>query len=132
MNLSDLISDNKSELISIALTAVITTIIIVFVIGRNKLKWLVWEFLKMYSGEPSFFSKKRVESGFAFWFAFWMTTFYLKMKISGMDIWAFGYILGVWLFIAGYVVKQIQAEKKLNGNVGTGGNEKPAESNGNG
>lgn len=125
MNLQDFISEYKSELISIAITSIITTIIILFVIGRNKLKWLAWEILKMYSGKPSFLSKKRIESGFAFWFAFWMTTFYLKMKIETMDIWAFGYILGVWLFIAGYVVKQIESEKKINGD--SNDNQNPTE-----
>lgn len=129
MNLFDFLSDYKSEMICLAIGALIATIIIVFVIERNKFRWLVKELMKIHSGEPSFFSKKRIESSFAFWFAFWMTTYYLKNNIVGMDIWAFGYVLSVWLLIAGYTVSQIQSEKKLNGN----GNEvKPPQNNENG
>jgi hypothetical protein len=114
MNIFDLISGYKSELTIIALTAIITTAVITLVVGRNKLKWIVWEFIKMYSGEKSWLSKKRVESGIAFSFAFWMTAYYLRRNIDGMDIWSFGYVLTVWLFIAGYTVSQIQSEKKIN------------------
>lgn len=127
MNMCDFLSESKSEIISLFVGAIIAIITITFVIGRNKFKWLTYELLKMYSGDPSFFSKKRIESGIAFSFAFWMTAYYLMKNIIGMDIWSFGYVLSVWLFIAGYTVSQIQSEKKINGKVmdnsGNGGNE---------
>jgi len=103
----------KSEIITAFSSSVITIILIVFVLGKNKIKWVSWELLKMFSGEPSFFSKKRVDSGIAFFFAFWMTIFYLKNRIDDMDIWSFGYVLTVWLFIAGYTLDKIQREKKF-------------------
>lgn len=131
MNISDFLSDHKSELITMLVTAIITMLIVVFFIERSKLSWAVKELVKLYSGEPSYFSKKRIESGIAFTFAFWMTTFYIKMKIDTMDIWAFGYILTVWLFIAGYTVSQIQSEKKVNVG-GTNGGAPTDNSGGNG
>lgn len=118
MNLLDLLSEYKSEIASFFSGAIIATIIVVFVIERNNLRWFVKEMVKLYSGEPSFFSKKRVDSGIAYAFAFWMTVFYLKNRINDMDIWSFGYVLTAWLFIAGYNISKIQAEKKMNLNDG--------------
>jgi len=114
MNLLDFLSDHKSEITCFFAGAIIATFIVVFVIERNNLRWFVKEMVKLYSGEPSYFSKKRVDSGIAYAFAFWMTVFYLKNRISDMDIWSFGYVLTAWLFIAGYNISQIQSEKKMN------------------
>jgi hypothetical protein len=114
MNLPELLYENKNEIISFFAGAIVATIIVVFVIERNNLRWGIKELIKLYSGEPSYFSKKRIESGVAFSFAFWMTVYYLRRNIDGMDIWSFGYVLTVWLFIAGYTVQQIQREKGIN------------------
>lgn len=111
MNLFDLITEYKVMLTAIAASSVITAAIIALWMGKAKFKWYVNELIKMYSGEPSFFSKKRVDSGIAFMFALWMTIFYLHKRIDNMDIWAFGYILTVWLFIAGYTVAKIESSK---------------------
>ncbi len=80
--------------------------------GWTSIKWFIREWLKMYSGEPSWFSKKRAESGFAFVVAEWGMIFFLymeyqKMSMSDMVMWS-----GVQLGIAGYTVSQIQKEKK--------------------
>lgn len=126
MSLSDFLLENKGNIISFISGAIISMIVVVFIIERSNLRWLVKELAKLYSGEPSYFSKKRIESGIAFSFAFWMTAYYLRRNIDGMDIWSFGYVLTVWLFIAGYTVNKIEAEKKISSN--TGGIGEDAES----
>lgn len=129
MNLFDFLSEHKSEINCFFAGVIIAIAIVVFVIERNNLRWFVREIVKLYSGEPSYFSKKRIESAIAFSFAFWMTVYYLRRNIDGMDIWSFGYILTVWLFIAGYTVSQIQREKKIN--VGAGSDIKLPQNNDN-
>jgi len=37
-----------------------------FFFGWENIKWVISELGKMYSSKPSFFSKKRIESGVAF------------------------------------------------------------------
>ena len=75
-------------------------------------KWLKTEILNMYSSKPSFFSKKRVESGIAFLIGQWGMVFFLLEKHSNMTasdlaIWA-----GIEFAISGYMLNQIQKEKK--------------------
>ena len=115
MNIQDFIADHKTELISAGIGSLLTTIIILVVIGRNKIKWLVWEIVKIYSGEKSFFSKKRVESSIAFLIAehgalFWIAKKYDVMSTTDFGIWA-----GIQLTIAGWYVNSIQKEKANGG-----------------
>lgn len=118
----------KSEIFTSVISILTTCIVILLIIGKHRYKWFWKEVLNMYSGADSHFSKKRIESGAAFIFAFWMTIFYLKNRISDMDIWSFGYVLTVWLFIAGYTVQQIEREKKIiNGNGKTENSEEKKE-----
>ena len=68
--------------------------------------------MKMYSSEDSYFSKKRVESGVAFVISQWGMIWFLIKKIdvltaSDMLIWT-----GIEFAVAGYMVNQIQKEKK--------------------
>ena len=77
-----------------------------------KLKWFFTELMKMYSSEDSYFSKKRVESGVAFVISQWGMIWFLIKKIdvltaSDMLIWA-----GIEFAVAGYMINQIQKEKK--------------------
>jgi hypothetical protein len=77
------------------------------------LKWLKTEILNMYSAKPSFFSKKRVESGIAFLIGQWGMVFFLLekhtiMTASDLAIWA-----GIEFAISGYMLNQIQKEKKV-------------------
>ena len=79
--------------------------------GWNNIKWLMREFLKIYSDEPSYFSKKRIESSVAFAIAQWgMIIFllnnYTSLSVSEFLIWASSEFV-----IAGYYVNQIQREK---------------------
>jgi hypothetical protein len=54
-------------------------------LGWTNIKWFFREIMKMYSGEPSYFSKKRIESGIAFIIAQWGMIFFLLKKIGEMD-----------------------------------------------
>ena len=78
----------------------------------SKIKWFFTEIMNMYSNKDSYFSKKRVESGIAFAVGQWGMIYFLIEKISSMTttdvaIWA-----GVEFAIGGYMINQIQKEKK--------------------
>lgn len=81
--------------------------------GWNNFKKNFVEFKKMYSGEKSFFSKKRIESGIAFIILQWGMVYYLihnialeKMDMYDMLMWA-----GIEGVVAGYMISHIQNEK---------------------
>jgi hypothetical protein len=80
--------------------------------GWNNIKWVIREVVNIYSNKKSFFSKKRIESGIAFVIAQWGMIFFLleninKMTTSDLFIWA-----GVEFAVSGYIINQIQKEKK--------------------
>ena len=82
-----------------------------YFLGWGNIKRAITELVKMYSAKPSFFSKKRIESGIAFIFAQWGMMFFLFEKISVMTssdlvIWA-----GIEFAVSGYILNQIQKEK---------------------
>lgn len=80
----------------------------------SNVKWFFNELIKILSAEKSFFSKKRMESALAFvtallggWIWFW---YHIKnMPVSDFLIW-----VSVYLAVSGYLVSQIQKEKKTN------------------
>jgi hypothetical protein len=79
--------------------------------GWDNIKWILKEFLNMYSSKKSFFSKKRIESGVAFLIAQWGMVFFLLKKYSVMSttdmiMWA-----GAEFAISGYIISHIQKEK---------------------
>jgi hypothetical protein len=80
-------------------------------IGKD-IVWFFTEIMKMYSGQKSFFSKKRVESGLAFAIAQFGMVFFLMKKIDAMDVYELSIWAGMEFLIAGYTVSQIQKEKK--------------------
>ena len=82
--------------------------------GWTNIKWLIKELVNLYSNSSSFFSKKRIESGVAFIIGQWGMVYFLiknidKLSTSDITLWA-----GLEFAIAGYIVSQIQKEKKLN------------------
>jgi len=84
--------------------------------GWFNVKFLIKELVKLYSNEPSYFSKKRVESGIAFIVGQWGMIYFLvqnidKLTTSDIVLWA-----GVEFAIAGYIISQIQKEKKVEDN----------------
>ena len=79
--------------------------------GWTNIKWIIKELTALYSGEASYFSKKRIESGVAFIVGQWGMIYFLinnnsTMTASDIVLWA-----GVEFAIAGYMVNQIQKEK---------------------
>ena len=84
--------------------------------GWSNIKFLIKELVKLYSNGTSFFSKKRVESGIAFIVGQWGMIYFLvqnidKLTTSDIALWA-----GVEFAIAGYIISQIQKEKKVEDN----------------
>lgn len=82
--------------------------------GWTNVKWLIKELINLYTTKDSFFSKKRIESGIAFIIGQWGMIYFLtknidKLTTSDITLWA-----GLEFAIAGYIVSQIQKEKKLN------------------
>jgi hypothetical protein len=82
--------------------------------GWTNVKWLIKELINLYTTKNSYFSKKRIESGIAFIIGQWGMIYFLtknidKLTTSDITLWA-----GLEFAIAGYIVSQIQKEKKLN------------------
>ena len=80
--------------------------------GWENWKWLIKELVHIYTNKSSFFSKKRIESSIAFiigqvgmlWFLYEHIP---QLTISDIVLWS-----GVEFAMAGYIVNQIQKEKK--------------------
>ena len=77
----------------------------------NNVNWFFTEVIKMYSSQKSFFSKKRFESGVAFFISQLGMVFFLIKKIDSMDMYEMSIWAGLEFLIAGYTVNQIQKEK---------------------
>jgi len=80
-------------------------------VGWTNIKWLIKELVAMYSGGKSYFSKKRIEGGAAFWLAWMGMAFYFGMRYSTMDIYETILWAGTLFTIGGYNVKKTQDEK---------------------
>ena len=80
--------------------------------GWSNINWGIKELIEIYSTEKSFFSKKRVESGLAFIIAQWGMIFFLLKKHSDLSMTDFVMWVAVEMAVAGYMVHQIQKEKK--------------------
>jgi len=112
MNLSDIISENKTVIISALVGAIVTIIIIVFTIGWSRITWAVKEFVKMYSANAiSWFSKKRFEGGSSYMILQFGMVFWLTKCVTVEDFSAWALIEAGF---SGYTVSQIQKEKKMN------------------
>lgn len=84
--------------------------------GWTNIKWFITEIGKQYGNSDSFFSKKRIESGIAFGVGqigmiFFLAKKYETLVMSDLIMWA-----SLEFAIAGYIVSQIQKEKKEDGN----------------
>ena len=82
--------------------------------GWTNIKWTIKELINVYSAKKSYFSKKRLESGMSFLIGqFGMVYFMIQnhetMTSSDLAIWA-----GIEFAISGYMINQIQSEKKKN------------------
>jgi len=80
----------------------------------------------MYSTKPSFFSKKRIESGIAFIIAEWGMVFYILKKYPDLTMTDIIMWSSIQFTISGYILHQIQKEKKNEGTT-TENEEDPTE-----
>jgi len=79
--------------------------------GWGNIKWFITEIGNLYTGRPSHFSKKRVESGIAFVVGQWGMIYFLLQNIQSMSTSDIVLWSGVEFAIAGYMLNQIQKEK---------------------
>ena len=80
--------------------------------ATDKVKWFFGELLAMYSSKPSYFSKKRIESGVAFIIAQWGMIFFLLEKHSTLSMGEFLLWAAAEFAVSGYIINKIQQEKK--------------------
>ena len=85
--------------------------------GWHNFKLNFLEFKKVYSAQPSYYSKKRIESGIAFLVLQWGMISFLVYKITtdnmsmmDMTLWA-----GIEGVICGYTLNKIEAAKTVDG-----------------
>lgn len=81
--------------------------------GWSNIRWFFTELVKMYSSKPSYFSKKRVESGVAFTIAqigmiFFLCEHHHRLEMSEFLWWA-----AAEFAVSGYMINAIQREKSL-------------------
>jgi hypothetical protein len=79
--------------------------------GWNNIKWAIKQLISIYSGGPSFFSKKRIESGIAFIIAQWGMIFFLLEKHSTLTMGEFLLWAAAEFAVSGYIINKIQKEK---------------------
>ena len=82
--------------------------------GWENIKWFLRELLKVASGQPSFFSKKRLESGVAFSVLIWGCIFFLVKKYEVMTTSDFLIWATIPALIAGYTISMIEKAKSKN------------------
>lgn len=75
-------------------------------------RFIIVEFAKIYSSKPSLLSKKRIESGIGFIIAEWGMIFFLMKNINTIGMAGFALWASIQFFVAGYIINQIQKEKK--------------------
>ena len=80
--------------------------------GWSNIKWLITQIINIYSNKPSYFSKKRIESGIAFIIAQWGMIFFLLEKHSTLTMGEFLLWAGTEFAVSGYIINKIQKEKK--------------------
>jgi hypothetical protein len=81
--------------------------------GWTNIKWFFSELVKMYSSKPSYFSKKRIESGVAFAIAqigmiFFLCEHHQRLEMSEFLWWA-----AAEFAVSGYMINAIQREKTI-------------------
>ena len=79
----------------------------------KNIKWFFKELLLIYSNKPSFFSKKRIESGISFLIAQVGMVFFLAVKYDSISMGEFILWAGAEFAVAGYIINKIQKEKSL-------------------
>ena len=86
----------------------------IFTTPYSKIKWFVTEIINIYSNKPSYFSKKRIESGIAFIIAQWGMVFFLLEKHEVLTMGEFLLWAAAEFAVSGYIINKIQKEKQQN------------------
>ena len=79
--------------------------------GWKNIRRLLREIAMAYSGKPSLFSKKRIESGISFFIAQAGMIAFLILHIQDLTAYDISLWAGLEFAVAGYMVRQIQKEK---------------------
>ena len=79
--------------------------------GWTNIKWFITEIGNIYSSKPSYFSKKRVESGIAFAIAQWGMIFFLLHHYKTATMGEFLLWASAEFAVSGYMISKIQSEK---------------------
>lgn len=87
-----------------------------FFFGWENIKWGIKEMMNIYSSNPSFFSKKRIESGVAFLIAQFGMVFFLLQKYQVLSMGEFLLWAGAEFAVSGYIINKIQKEKESESN----------------
>ena len=80
--------------------------------GWENFKWFIIQIRATFSNEPSYFSRKRIESYMLFVGAFSSTMFYIWKNINVLLYHEMLAMSGALFFYAGYTMQVIQKEKK--------------------
>lgn len=83
-------------------------------IGWANIKWLIKELIATCSDEKSYFSKKRIQSWILFDAGLGSMLWWLCTHISKMDYMEIIAFSSIFFAAAGYQIRTIQQEKKLN------------------
>lgn len=86
----------------------------------SNIKWFSAEIVKIYSNEPSYFSKKRIESGVAFLIAQVGMVYFLTTHLDTLSMGEFLLWASAEFAVAGYLVNKIQSEKESAGQSDSG------------
>jgi len=80
--------------------------------GWDNIKWFIREMGSLFSSKPSFFSKKRMESGIAFIIAQIGMVYFLFNNVNEMDTWDICFWAATEFAVSGYIITHIQREKR--------------------
>lgn len=97
--------------------------------GWQNIRWFIREVGKMYSGQPSYFSKKRMESGISFLIGQIGMIMFFALSYSTLSMYDFIMWASLEFAVGGYITYQIQRQKRYfydensSGNYGDWGNQ---------
>ena len=79
--------------------------------GWTNIKWFITEIGKIYSGQESYFSKKRIESGVAFIIAQWGMVLFFITHLQTLTMGEFLLWATAEFAVSGYMLEIVKAGK---------------------
>lgn len=83
-----------------------------FFFGWRNIRWFIREIGKVYSGQPSYFSKKRVESGISFFIGQLGMILFMFFRYDTITMEEFIMWASLEFAVGGYITYQIQRQKR--------------------